>query len=83
MTYYDLSTCEKFIGEYVNKYGGEMVTLEEGSLGLGTVLLYGAEGKKTVVIKEIYLSAWSSGHTVRQYNKMPKKYEDWLEKVEF
>jgi hypothetical protein len=82
MTTYTLETCENYINKYVNEYGGDSTTLEEGSLGLGTVLLHGAEGKKISVIKEVYLNAWSSGHTIRQYNNMPKKYEKLLEKVE-
>ena len=81
MKTYTLEACEQLIDVYVNKYKGEMVELDEGVLGLGTILLYGGEKRKTIVIKEVYLNAWSSGHTVRQYNKMPKKYEEMLENV--
>jgi hypothetical protein len=79
--YYSLESCENLIKRYVNEYDGCATTLEEGSLGLGTILLHDAPGKKTIVIKEFYLNAWSSGHTIRKYNKMPKKYETLLEKV--
>jgi hypothetical protein len=82
MKYYSsLESCEELIGRYVNEYGGEATTLEEGCLGLGTVLLHSAEGKKTIIIKEFYINAWSSGHTIRKYNKMPKKYEKLLEEI--
>ena len=74
MKIYTLTACEKYIDKYINKYKGEVLEIKEGILGLGTVLLFNAKGKKTVIIKEIYLSAWSSGHTVRMYNKIPKKY---------
>ena len=76
-TMYSLEACERLMEEYYQR-SGECVTLEEGSLGLGLVLCY-ADGLKTTVIKEVYLNEWSSGHTVRMYNKMPKKYEKMLE----
>ncbi len=74
MDYYKLSTCEELIDKYVNEFNGECTTLEEGCLGLGLVLLHNAKGKKTILIKEFYLNSQSSGHTIRMYNKMPKKY---------
>lgn len=81
MNYYKMSDCDKLISKYIQEYGGEATILEEGILGLGTVLLHSAEGKKTILIKEIYLNPWSSGHTIRKYNKMPKKYKLILEKL--
>lgn len=69
------------ISELINRYldaGGEMVTLEEGVLGYGLTMLYG-EGLKTIIITEVYLNEWSSGHKVRCYNVMPKKYEKMLD----
>ena len=74
MTIYTQDACEDFIQKYVNDHGGDATTLREGCLGLGQVLLHGAPGKVTVLINEIYLNEWSSGHTVRRYQKMPKKY---------
>ena len=80
MKIYALQAIEELTQRYLYS-GGEGETLEEGTLGLGTVILYGAPGKKIIVIKEVYLNAWSSGHTVRMYNKMPKKYERALERI--
>ena len=80
MTTYTLKSCETLIDTYINTYGGDMFLLEEGVLGLGKILLC-AEGKKTVIIKEIYLTAWSSGHTIRRYNKTPKKYTKLMDKI--
>jgi len=77
-TIYTLKACENLISDYVNLHSGECTTIEEGSLGLGKVLLHSAEGKKSVIINEVFLSAWSSGHTVRQYNKLPKKYQKYI-----
>lgn len=75
MKNYSLSACESLIDRYVNDFKGNCLIINEGCLGLGTVLLYGANGKKAILINEIYLNEWSSGHTIRKYNKLPKKYE--------
>ena len=81
-SYYSLSDCQIIIEKYVYKFGGECTELNEGCLGLGTVLLHNAAGKKTIVIQEEYLNEWSSIHTIRKFNKMPKKYAAQLEKIE-
>jgi hypothetical protein len=79
MKNYSLKSCELLIDTYVNEYKGEASILEEGCLGLGKVLLYGADGYKSIVITEYYINPWVSGHKVRKYNKLPKKYEKMLE----
>jgi len=80
--YWSIESIEKLISRYLDK-GGEITTLEEGSLGYGTTLLHAPEEAKlkTIVIQEHFIGPWSSGNTVIKYNKMPKKYEKWLEKV--
>lgn len=70
---YSTSDVNRLINAYIDK-GGECVTLEEGVLGHGTLMLFGY-GLKCCVVKEVYINEWSSGHTVRYYNSMPKKYE--------
>lgn len=75
MRSFRLKDCEMLIDKYINEYGGECTILNEGCLGLGTVLLHSAKNKKTILIKEVFLNEWSSGHTIRMYNKMPKKYK--------
>lgn len=74
---YTLAACENLIERYI-ECGGEVVTLEEGSLGLGLTMCHG-EGLKTAIINEVYVNEWTSRHTVRMYNDMPKKYEKMLE----
>lgn len=76
-TTYTLTACENLIQKFIDN-GGEIVTLEEGCLGYGLTVCYG-EGLKTAIIREVYLNEWSSGHTIRMYNKMPKKYAQMLE----
>ena len=76
MTTYSLNACENLIQRYVER-GGEIITLKEGCLGLGLMLLCG-HNLKTTIINEVYLNAWNCGHTIRKYNKMPNKYEKML-----
>jgi len=80
-TTYSLSVCEDLIQKYVNKYGGECTELKEGILGLGTTLLHGGKGRKTIVIQEKYVNCWTSTHTITMYNKMPEKYKKQLETI--
>ena len=80
MKNYSLNHIRILIDKYKAK-GGKIITLQEGCLGYGLCMLYG-EGLKTTIIKEYYINAWSSGHNVIMYNKMPKKYEKMLEKNE-
>ena len=77
-TLYSLTACENLMDRYYEA-GGECITVEEGTLGLGTVICFG-KGLKTAIITEVYLNEWSSGHKIRMYNKMPKKYEEMLDK---
>lgn len=46
-TMYTLSSCEDVMNQYINA-GGEVITLEEGVLGLGLVVCFG-EGLKTCI----------------------------------
>lgn len=79
MNFYSCTAVDKLISQYY-ELGGEVYTIEEGVLGHGTLLLYG-ENLKTIVVKEVGLNEWSSAHTIRCYNKTPKKYEQILETI--
>lgn len=81
MKNYSLKSCQSLIDKYVNDYKGEATTLSEGCLGLGTILLHSAIGKKSILITEYFITSWTSGHKVRMYNKLPKKYESALELI--
>lgn len=76
-----LYTCTA-VAEFINRYTENcrkvnkepnIVTLREGTLGYGNMVLM-CDGFKTAIIQERYLNCWSSGHTIRLYNKTPKKY---------
>lgn len=77
-TLYSCSACENVINQYIEN-GGEVIELEEGTLGYGLTICFG-EGLKTCIITEKYLNEWSSAHTIRFYNNMPKKYERMIDK---
>lgn len=77
---YDLDFCEALMRVYA-EIGGKVVTLQEGSLGLGLVLCYGY-GLKTVVITEKYVNCWTSTHTIDVYSQIPEKYKTMLDAVE-
>jgi hypothetical protein len=79
MTTYTLEAVQELIQRYYKKDPEmEMTEVVEGALGYGTTILQG-EGLKTAVIQERYLNEWSSAHTIRMYNKIPKKYELLIE----
>lgn len=63
------------ISNLIDRYLGYdgMVYKIEGTLNDNYIL--NAEGKKTVIIKELYLNEWASCKVIRRYNKCPKKYE--------
>jgi len=77
MKYYTLETCETLINTYIEA-GGDLLTIKEGILGLGQILLHGATRKKSIVITERYLNSNSSAHTIRMYNNLPKKFSNML-----
>jgi len=72
---YTKQACENYIDKHVNEFKGEMTTLEEGCLGLGLIVLHGAIDKYIVIIKEKFLTSWTSTHVISRYRKMPKKYQ--------
>ena len=83
-TLYTSSSVDKLIADYLEA-GGQLLQIEEGTLGHGYALLYDAAGKlRFFVIKEVYINEWSSGHKVRGYNKSRrntrKSLKTWWDK---
>ena len=70
---YNYRQIDKLIERYSEIENSEVIQLCEGVLGSGNWILT-APGKKTAVITEIYVNAWQSTHTLKMYNKTPKKY---------
>lgn len=79
-TLYALEAVEQTIDKWIAA-GGQIDTVEEGTLGYGLTICHG-EGLRTAVITEVPLNCWSSAHKIRIYNKMPKKYQEMLENME-
>lgn len=77
MKLYGCKAVESLIAAYCEKEA-EILTIEEGSLGYGFMILYG-DGLKTAIIKEHYINTWKSGHTIRMYNETPRKYAALIE----
>jgi len=77
MEYYTLESVNKLINNYVNK-NGEVIEVIQGTLGHGVTICFGSK-LKTTVIKEIFVNSWTSTHSIRMYNKMPKKYEKMID----
>lgn len=66
------------LADYYIENGGDVYEVVEGTLGWGTTIMM-RSGWKSIVVKEAYVNEWSSGHTVRRYNSLPKKYQVMLE----
>ena len=75
-TLYDCTAIENLIKRYA-LWGGQSYTIEDGCLGYGHMVLFG-DGLKTTIVKEIAVNTQYSMHTVRMYNKCPKKYLQYI-----
>lgn len=82
ITNYTLKECQKLIDVYLHDFEGTLTQIEEGVLGLGTLILHNAPNRKVVLIREFFVSSWSSGHSIRMYKKMPKKYEKIISRLD-
>jgi hypothetical protein len=76
MKIYTNEVVQNLIDNYIKK-NGEVIEVVEGCLGYGTTICFG-DGLKYTIIQEVFLNHWSSGHTIKMFNKMPKKYEKLL-----
>lgn len=78
MTTYTCSAVEQLMNEYLNRDGAEILTIEEGTLGYGFMIMT-APKCKTTIVHEVYVNEWTSAHKIRMYNKCPKKYAKIIE----
>lgn len=79
MCLYSNTDVQNIFSQYAAN-NGYITEIKEGTLGCGLTICHGT-GLKTCIIKEVRLNEWSSAHKVRFYNKMPKKYQDILNKI--
>ena len=76
---YTNTVVQDLIRQY-NEIDGAEVYEITGGLVDSYILI--APGYKTAIIKEVYIDCWSSGQSIRFYNKMPAKYEKIIEMLE-
>lgn len=76
MKTYTVEAVEKLMKYYL-KLGGEVNTIKDGSLTSYGLAVMTAKGKKFCIVREVYLNEWSSGLSVKFYNKLPKKYNKY------
>ena len=82
MKNYSCSQVDNLISRYIDA-GGNAIQTNDGVLGCGNWILFDfSNNLKCFVITEIYLNEWSSTHTIKSYNKIPKKYLAQIEKFE-
>ena len=70
---YNYQQIDKLINRYLELENNEVLQTREGILGSGDWICT-APGKKTAIINEVFVNSWQSTHTVKMYNKIPKKY---------
>mgnify|MGYP003590315867 FL=1 len=76
-----LDNVIKLIDRYIER-GGQAHQINEGVLMHGDWILFDPNGLwKTIIIKEVYVNAWTSKQTVRMYNKTPLKYQKIIDKL--
>lgn len=76
MTTYSYKAVDNLINRYAEKtdnFSNGGIIEFCGSL-CDNYILFG-DGLKTTIIREKYLNEWSSGSTIRMYNKTPEKYQ--------
>lgn len=65
--------------EFLANKGYEIITVEEGTLGYGHVICLAPDDDHyNVEIQERYLNEWSSGHTIRNFDKISSRIEKLL-----
>ena len=70
---YTFQQVDRLINRYLELENNEVLQTREGVLGSGDWVCT-APNKKTAIIKEVFVNSWNSTHTIRMYNKTPKKY---------
>lgn len=78
-TLYDCTSVQELINKYLEREG-VVYTIDEGVLGHGTLVL-SAPKCKYCIVQEVYLNEWSSGHKIRFYNNLPKKWEQAIDSI--
>lgn len=75
---YDYKAIDAFVDKlYANDY--ECCHVWEGILGSGDWICVAPDGEHCYVIRERFVTSWSSTHTVEKFSKIPKKIQKELD----
>lgn len=78
---YTVSSTDEFIRSMCDR-GWEGIQLDDGSLGCGDwALIAPSERQWNFVIKEVYVSAYGSGQTIRRCRKISQALQKKIEKA--
>ena len=81
MKMYSTNAAQQAI-DFLAERGYEIITVDEGCLGLGHVICLSPDDKHyNVEIREKYLNCWSSAHTIRNFYKISGRIAKLLENV--
>lgn len=79
----DLDSAKKLIERLTDRYGYEMIQVEDGCLGLGKIAMLPTRQYHYIfLIREVYLNEWSSGHQYMKCRKMPKEWDKRIAQLE-
>lgn len=74
MKLYSNQAVEKLANQYIEK-GGFIDKIEDSTLLEYGLAIFSGDKLKFAIVKDIFINEWSSGYSVRFYNKLPKKYQ--------
>lgn len=76
--YINIGQIEELASKYRDLGGDVYDEAVPGTLGYGTTIMT-ATGYKSAVIREHPETTWGCYHTIRFYNRLPKKYRELVE----
>lgn len=72
----NLQWVEDFQSRLIDKHGYEAVQVDEGGVGIGDwAMIPPSDNMYFFLIREVYLTAWSSGHQYMKCQRLPKEWE--------
>ena len=77
MRIHSMKVAERALA-FLEENGFECIQVEEGTLGIGHWICLSHDDRYNVEISEVYLNCWSSGYTMRNFDKISKRIEALL-----
>ena len=80
--YYSSFVVNRLIDNYMSQANApEFYVIDEGTLLEYGLAILTSDDKKTYIIRECYVNEWTSGYSIRRYNKTPRKYQDMIDRL--